>query len=126
MAEPVRIVIVGGGYVGAKAARYLRKHLEPGEADVAVIDPRSYMTYQPFLAEAAAGSVEPRHVVVPLREVLAGCRVVAAEVTGIDRTERTVTMRVAGGHVEQVGYDVLVVAVGSVSKTLPIPVLAEH
>lgn len=126
MAEPVRILIVGGGYVGAKAARYLRKHLDAGEADIIVIDPRSYMTYQPFLAEAAAGSVEPRHVVVPLREILPGCRVVAGEVTGIDRRERTVTMRVAGGHVEQVGFDMLVVAVGSVSKTLPIPGLAEH
>jgi NADH dehydrogenase len=126
MADPTRIVIVGGGYVGSKTARHLRKHLSGAEAEVTVLDPRSYMTYQPFLAEAAAGSVEPRHVVVPLREILEGCRVFTAEATGIDRATHTVTMRVAAGHVEQLGYDVLIVVPGSVSKTLPIPGLAEH
>jgi NADH dehydrogenase len=125
-ADPARIVLVGGGYVGAKTARHLRRRLSTGEAEVTVIDPRSYLTYQPFLAEAAAGSVEPRHVVVPLREILPGCRVLAAEVIGIDQTERAVSLRVAGGHIEQLGYDILVVAPGSVSKTLPIPGLVEH
>ncbi|MGI6871655.1 NAD(P)/FAD-dependent oxidoreductase [Amycolatopsis sp. 3B14] len=126
MADPARIVIIGGGYVGATTARQLRKRLTAEEAQLTVIDPRSYMTYQPFLAEAAAGSVEPRHVVVPLREVLPGCKVMAAEATGVDTTSKSVTLRVADGHVEQLGYDILVVAPGSVSKTLPIPGLAEH
>ena len=126
MGDPARIVVVGGGYVGSKTARYLRAHLTGGEAEVTVIDSRSYMTYQPFLAEAAAGSVEPRHVVVPLREILPGCHVMSAEAIGIDRRERAVTLRVAGGHIEQIGYDILVVAPGSVAKTLPIPGLAEH
>ncbi|MTD57841.1 NAD(P)/FAD-dependent oxidoreductase [Amycolatopsis pithecellobii] len=124
-AESTRIVIVGGGTIGAGAARELRKRLPAGEAELTVIDRRSYLTYQPFLAEAAAGSVEPRHVVVPLREILPGCRVLTAEVTGIDRDARSVTMR-AGDHVEEIGYDVLIVGAGSVSRTLPIPGLAEH
>lgn len=126
MTEPARIVIIGGGYVGSRAARYLRRHLEPGEGEVTVVDPRSYMTYQPFLAEAAAGSVEPRHVVVPLREILPGCRVLAADAIGIDHQDRAVTLRVADGNIERIGYDILIVAPGSVSKTLPIPGLAEH
>jgi NADH dehydrogenase len=126
VADPKRIVVVGGGYAGATTAREVRRKLSSGEAEVTVIDPRSYMTYQPFLAEAAAGSVEPRHVVVPLRETLTGCRVLTAEVTGIDTTRRAVTFRAAGGHDEQIGYDILVVAPGSVSKTLPVPGLAEH
>lgn len=126
MGDPKRIVVVGGGYVGATTARALRRQLTRAEAEVTVIDPRSYMTYQPFLAEAAAGSVEPRHVVVPLREILPGCRVLAGEATAIDTTRRTVTLRAAGGNEEQVGYDLLVVSPGSVSKTLPIPGLAEQ
>lgn len=126
MGEAKRIVVVGGGYVGATAARELHRQLAGGEADVTVVDPRSYMTYQPFLAEAAAGSVEPRHVVVPLREILPGCRVLTAEVTGIDTAARAVTIRAAGGDDEQIGYDLLVVAPGSVSKTLPVPGLAEQ
>ena len=126
MADRTHILIIGGGYVGSKAARYLRAHLTSGEADVTVVDPRSYLTYQPFLAEAAAGSVEPRHVVVPLREILPGCVVLSAEAIAIDTGDRAVTLRVAGGHLERISYDILIVAPGSVSKTLPVPGLAEH
>ncbi|GAA5115850.1 NAD(P)/FAD-dependent oxidoreductase [Haloechinothrix salitolerans] len=123
---PARIVIVGGGHVGMNAARSLRASLRGDEATVTVIDPRSYMTYQPFLAEAAAGSVEPRHVVVPLREALPGCEVLSGEVIGARPDERTVSVLVADGHTRHIGYDVLVLAPGSWSKTLPIPGLAEH
>src|SRR3954471_19655431 len=63
--ERPRILVVGGGYVGLYAARRILKKMRYGEATVTVVDPRSYMTYQPFLPEAAAGSISPRHVVVP-------------------------------------------------------------
>ena len=63
-------LIVGGGYGGMHTALRLERLLRPGEATVTVADPRPYMTYQPLLAEAAAGNLEPRHVVVPLRGVL--------------------------------------------------------
>ena len=62
----MEILIAGGGYIGMYTARLLRR----GEATVTVVDPPGYMTYQPFLAEAAAGSVEPRHVIAPLPRVL--------------------------------------------------------
>lgn len=124
--HPARIVIIGGGQAGLKTARLLHRHLRPGEAGVTVVDPRSYMTYQPFLAEAAAGSVEPRHVVVPLREVLPGCEVLSAEATGVEHENRVVTLRVTDGHIERLGYDILVVCPGSITKTVPVPGLAEH
>jgi len=75
-----RILIVGGGYGGMHTALRLERLLHPGEATVTVADPRSYMTYQPLLAEAAAGNLEPRHVVVPLRAVLHRTRVIKAAV----------------------------------------------
>ena len=53
-----RILVVGGGYVGMYAALRLQKKLRPGEATVTVVDPQPNMTYQPFLPEAAAGSIE--------------------------------------------------------------------
>src|SRR5690606_28985497 len=62
------ILVVGGGYVGMYTALGLQRRLRR-RARITVVDPRSYMTYQPFLPEAAAGSLEPRHVVVPLRKV---------------------------------------------------------
>jgi NADH dehydrogenase len=126
MARDTRIVIVGGGYVGMYTALRLQRRLRAGEASVTVIDPQANMTYQPFLPEAAAGSIEPRHVVVPLRRVLRKCHVLTCRVTAISREHREVTVEAAGGHVTQLGYDVLVVAPGSVARTLPIPGLAEH
>jgi NADH dehydrogenase FAD-containing subunit len=62
-----RIVIVGGGYAGFYTAWKLEKLLRPTEAEVIVIDPLPYMTYQPFLPEVMAGSVEPRHALVSRR-----------------------------------------------------------
>src|SRR3954453_2661517 len=83
------ILIVGGGYVGLYTALRLQKKLSRGRADVIVVDPQPHMTYQPFLPEAAAGSVEPRHVVVPLRRTLDKCRVITGAVTGVSHADRT-------------------------------------
>jgi len=93
---------------------------------VTVVEPNSYMTYQPFLPEAAAGNLEPRHVVVPLRKVLRGCEVISGRVIGIAHAHRVATVRTVGGDEYDVGYDILVVAPGSVARTLPIPGLADH
>ena len=120
-----RILIVGGGYVGMYTALRLQARLRRGEASVTVVDPQPHMTYQPFLPEAAAGSIEPRHVVVPLRRVLRRCHVLTGRVTGIEHARRAATVELAAGRVEEIGYDVLVVAPGSVARTLPIPGLAE-
>jgi NADH dehydrogenase len=103
----------------------LQRKLRKGEASVTVIDPQPHMTYQPFLPEAAAGSIEPRHVVVPLRKVLRHCHVLTGRVVGIEHARTAATVELADGRREEIGYDVLVVAPGSVARTLPIPGLAE-
>lgn len=124
--SPTRILVVGGGYVGMYAALRLRAKLRRGEASLTVVDPQPHMTYQPFLPEAAAGSIEARHVVVPLRKVLRGCNVLAGRVTAVDHAQRAATVEANDGHVEQLGYDVLVLAPGSIARTLPIPGLAQQ
>src|SRR5688572_3547602 len=126
MARNTRIVVVGGGYVGMYTALRLQKKLRRGEADVTVIDPQPHMTYQPFLPEAAAGSIEPRHVVVPLRRVLRKCHHLTGRVTSINHAAREVTVELLSGNVTTLGYDVIVVAPGSVARVLPVPGLAEH
>ncbi|MGK5532896.1 NAD(P)/FAD-dependent oxidoreductase [Streptomyces sp. URMC 129] len=133
--QPAHIVVAGGGYVGLYTAhrlqRRLRRELKRGDVRITVISPEPYMTYQPFLPEAAAGSISPRHVVVPLRRVLSRCRFLPGEITSVDPAARTVSVRTVaaeetGGEPLRVDYDELVLAPGSISRTLPVPGLAEY
>ncbi|WP_200308781.1 NAD(P)/FAD-dependent oxidoreductase [Streptomyces adelaidensis] len=132
--EPMRILIVGGGYVGLYSALRLQRQLKPelgrGDVEIVVVSPDPYMTYQPFLPEAAAGSISPRHVVVPLRRVLDRCKIVVGEVTTINHAKRIATLATLateeGAAAEQLTYDELVLAPGSIARTLPIPGLADH
>ncbi len=121
-----RIVILGGGYVGFYTALRLRRRMGRREAAIVVVDPRSYMTYQPFLPEAAAGSLEPRHVVVSHRRHLRGVDTLTGRVTEIRHGERTVRIAPDEGEEYEITYDHLVVALGSIARTLPIPGLAEQ
>jgi NADH dehydrogenase len=119
------VLILGGGYVGLYAALRLQRKLRPSEARVTIVDPRSYMTYQPFLPEAAAGSLEPRHVVVPLRAVLRSADVVNGRVVAVSHAARSARVQTQAGSTVDIAYDVLVVALGSTVRTLPIPGLGE-
>ncbi|TMR21631.1 NAD(P)/FAD-dependent oxidoreductase [Nonomuraea turkmeniaca] len=123
------ILIVGGGYVGLYTAlrlqRKLHRELRGGEVRITIIDPQSYMTYQPFLPEAAAGNLSPRHLVAPLRRILPKARILNGRVTKVDHAERTVTFQPPEGEPRQVAYDVIVMAAGSISRTLPIPGLTD-
>ncbi|WP_055591112.1 NAD(P)/FAD-dependent oxidoreductase [Peterkaempfera griseoplana] len=124
--ERPRILIVGGGYVGLYAAMRILKKMRYGEATVTVVDPRSYMTYLPFLPEAAGGNVAPRNLVAPLRRVLQKAEVLTGHVTGIDHGRKVATVTPLAGDAYELPFDYLVVAAGSVSRTFPIPGLAEH
>ena len=127
MDDGPRILIVGGGYGGMHTALRLERLLRPGEATVTIADPRSYTTCQPLLAEAAAGNLEFRHVVVPFRSVLRRTLVIkaAVRVSSVDN-ERRVAHLATGNRVETaVGYDLLVLEPGSVSRVPPVPGLAE-
>src|SRR3954454_9785138 len=120
-----RILIVGGGYVGMYTALRLKRHLRRSEALITIVDPQSYMTYQPFLPEAGGGNLEARHVVVPLRRVLRGCEVLSGRVTSIHHAERRAVFEPLEGPERRLEYDVLVLAPGSIARTLPIPGLRE-
>ncbi|MFG3286865.1 NAD(P)/FAD-dependent oxidoreductase [Streptomyces sp. NPDC048111] len=131
----MRILVVGGGYVGMYTAlrlqRRLAAELRGGAVEITVVAADPYMTYQPFLPEAAAGNISPRHVVVPLRRVLDKCRIVIGEAERIDHARRTATVTTLaspedGTGAIGIGYDELVIAPGSVSRTLPVPGLADY
>ena len=121
-----RVLILGGGTVGLYTARRLRKRLGKREAAIVVVDPRPYMTYAPFLPETAAGSIDPRNVVAPHRRSLKGVDVLQGHVTNIRHADRRVEIQPEEGEPYWVSYDFLVVGLGSVARTLPIPGLVEQ
>ncbi|MFT4228952.1 MAG: FAD-dependent oxidoreductase [Microbacterium sp.] len=121
-----KILIVGGGYAGFYTAWKLEKRLRRGEAEVTMVDPVAYMTYQPFLPEVAAGSIEARHAVVAHRRHLKRTTVVTAKVTAIDHANRVATITPAVGEPWQQEYDQIVVTAGAVSRTFPIPGIADN
>jgi NADH:ubiquinone reductase (H+-translocating) len=121
-----RIVILGGGTVGLYSAQRLRRRLGSREAAIVVVDPRPYMTYAPFLPEAAAGSIDARHVVAPHRRALKGVDVLQGKVSEIRHADRTVQVTPEEGEPYWITYDHLVIGLGSVARTLPIPGLAEE
>ena len=118
--------MVGGGHVGLYVALRLSRKVGRDQAEVTIVDPQPHMTYQPFLPEAAAGSIAPRHAVVPLRRELKKCHVLSGTVTRIDHTNRTASVAPIVGPPRTVTYDHIVVVPGSVSRTLPIPGLREN
>ncbi|MEV6266879.1 FAD-dependent oxidoreductase [Kribbella sp. NPDC051936] len=121
-----RILVVGGGYAGFYTAWRLEKKLRRGEAEVVVVDPRPYMTYQPFLPEVVAGSVEARHAAVSLRRNLRHTKLVAGMVTNISHADRTVTIHPADGPDYELTYDVIAVTAGAVTRTFDVPGVAER
>ncbi len=121
-----KILIVGGGYAGFYTAWKLEKHLRKGEADVTMVDPLPYMTYQPFLPEVAAGSIEARHSVVAHRRHLKSTHVLTAKVTNINHAEKVATITPPLGEPYEFAYDQIVVTAGAVSRTFPIPGIADN
>jgi NADH dehydrogenase len=123
--RPRRILIVGGGFIGMYAARKLER-LERDGHRITLVNPENFMQYQPFLPEVASGTIDPRAVVVPLRQVLRKTDLLIGEVERIDHEVRLATVRLPDGSVREEPYDLLVLGTGSRSRTLPVPGLAER
>jgi NADH dehydrogenase len=123
--QPKKILIVGGGYAGFYTAKKLEKYLRNGEAEVTLVDPLPYMTYQPFLPEVAAGSIEGRHAVVSLRRHLKHTNVITGKVTNVDHAKKSATLAPDGATAYKVDYDEIVMTAGAVSRTFPIPGVAD-
>jgi NADH:ubiquinone reductase (H+-translocating) len=112
-------LILGGGFAGSYVARYL------GRRGATIVNPVNFMLFTPLLPEAASGTLEPRHAVVPLRQMCPHAELVLGHAEAIDLERRVVRVETEGG-LRSIGYRDLVVALGAVSRVLPIPGLAEH
>jgi len=112
-------LILGGGFAGSYVARLL------GTAGATIVSPENFMLYTPLLPEAASGTLEPRHVVVPLRVMCPKADLILGRATALDEEARVVHVVTEDAELD-VAYDRLVVALGSVPRALPIPGLSEH
>jgi NADH dehydrogenase len=122
---PQKILIIGGGYAGFYTAWRLEKLLKRGEAEVTLVDPLPYMTYQPFLPEVAAGSIEARHVVVSHRQHLRKTNLVSGKLSKINHKTRKATIAIEGGKPINLDYDQVIMTAGAVTRTFPIKGIAE-
>jgi NADH:ubiquinone reductase (H+-translocating) len=123
---PFDVVIAGGGFGGLYAARRLERRLPRHSARIRIVSDVNFLLYTPLLPGAAAGTLEPRHVVVPIREELEWADLQLGRVTGADPGVNELYVRTPEERDETIRYDQLIVSLGSVSRVLPIPGLAEH
>lgn len=122
-----RILILGGGFGGFYTARGLERRLNPQRHELILVANENYFLYAPFLPEAAAGALEPRHLVVPLRTALNWTRIIVAEVERIDVPSRGVTVRPREEAARLIPFDHLVFALGATTRMpAQVPGLAEH
>jgi NADH dehydrogenase len=112
-------LILGGGFAGSYVARLLKQR------GATIVSLENFMLYTPLLPEAASGTLEPRHVVVPLREMCPHADLVLGRLTSHDRSGKCVVVESLAGLIE-IGYERLVIALGATIRTLPVPGLAEH
>jgi NADH:ubiquinone reductase (H+-translocating) len=112
-------VVLGGGFAGSYVARLL------GKRGATIVNLENFMLFTPLLPEAASGTLEPRHIVVPLRLMCPHAELLLGKLTALDPTSRTATVETEAGTFE-VRYEQAVLALGSISRRLPIPGLAEH
>ncbi len=120
------VVIAGGGFGGLYAARRLERRLPRHSARIVLVSDVNFLLYSPLLPGAASGSLEPRHVVVPLREELDWTEMRMGRVESADPARNELRVRTVAGRDEVLRYDQLIVSVGSVSRVLSVPGLAEH
>ena len=113
------VLVLGGGFAGAYVARLL------GTRGATIVSLENFMLYTPLLPEAASGTIEPRHSVVPLRVMAPHAELLLGRAQGVDLEQRTATVKTDAG-IHTIRYEELVLALGAVPRTVPVPGLVEH
>jgi NADH:ubiquinone reductase (H+-translocating) len=113
------VLVLGGGFAGSYVAREL------GRSGATIVNPTNFMLYTPLLPEAAAGSVEPRHVTVPLRTMAPDADLVLGSAVALDPDRRVVEVESEAGRFA-IAYADLVIALGAVTRMPELPGLHEH
>ncbi len=120
------VLVVGGGFGGAFGARRLEELLRNHGERILLVAPENFMLFSPLLPEAASGTLEPRHAVIPLRELLDSTEILVGRITSFDAAEHVASVRTAGGEHRTIAFGKALLSPGSVPTVFPIPGLADH
>ena len=120
-----RVLVVGGGYAGYNVAKRLQKKIRDRGGIVTVVEPNSYLTYQPFLPEVVGGSIEPRHALVDLRSHLRQSEVVQGKIVEVRHADKVAVVENEEGTTFDLPYQDIVMTAGADSRTFPIEGLGE-
>ena len=121
-----RVVVVGSGFAGFTCARELERRLGAEDAELVLASPTDYLLYSPLLPEVATGAQDARNIAVPLHGALKRTRIILGDTTSVDLEARTCTLRSPNAPERVLGWDRLVLAPGGVTRSFPIPGLAER
>jgi NADH:ubiquinone reductase (H+-translocating) len=113
------VLVLGGGFAGAYVAKLL------GNRGATIVSHENFMLYTPLLPEAASGTLEPRHTVVPLRVMCPHAELIVGAATAVDLEARTAEIETDVGT-QTVRWRELVLALGAVPRVAPVPGLTEH
>ncbi len=126
MMKKSKVIIIGGGFGGALAAKELSKR-SGKQLDIELISDRNYFVFQPLLPEVAAGTINAQDAVTPLRLLLPGINVRLADVKGIDPVKKTVTILQGRKRIlQELPYDHLIIASGQVTDLSLFPGFSQH
>jgi NADH dehydrogenase len=112
-----RVLVLGGGFGGVAAARHLATGPDDGaDVEVRLINRSNFLTYTPFLADVAGGTIAVVHAVPPLRALAPYAKSEVAEIESIDLAARRVVVRLPDGRADTRDYDYLVIALGATTN----------
>jgi NADH dehydrogenase len=128
MSGATRIVIIGGGFAGTTTARHLEQMTRwRKDISVTLIDTENFFTFTPLLPEVPSGSIQPKHIVFPLRALLRRTRVRQAHVQQIDLERKVVVAAHCGKcAADEISFDHLVISLGAVTNYFRLPGVQEH
>ena len=126
--DKMQVVILGGGFAGAAAARFLdHTAARRNDVDVTLVSRDNFVLFTPMLHEVAAGDLDPGEISNPLRKLLRRATVLNGDVKAIDLAARRVTISYgAGARTRELPFDHLVLALGSETNYHGTPGVAEH
>lgn len=127
MSRPVRVLMLGGGYVAIGLIQKLRPAIKRGAVEVTVVSRENYHVFHGFVPDMVTGRISADQILSPNRRIFKPARIHVAEIEAIDLQRRRVTTsRKFDGRSYELEYDQLVIGIGSRDNLEAYPGLAEH